>query len=302
MSRLTRLEVFVRVVDSGSFTAAANQLQMSKSAVSQHILKLEEELSARLLNRTTRKIHLTEAGNIFYERSARILDDIADAENAVHSLHQNPRGTLRVVCPTVFGLRHLGPLLPVFNLEYPDLKLDISLTDRAVDMLEEGYDLQVNIGRHQDSSLIQRFISPCKYVMCATPSYLAQFGSPKKVEDLENHNCLLLSDTNSWYFEKNKKGTSVPVAGQLKVNNADVLRHALLGGMGIAVLPTFVLGADVKTGVVLPILEEYEPEPGSGVHVIYPENRHLSLKVRLFVEFLQKHFGEQPYWDDYLEN
>lgn len=299
MDKLSGMSVFASVVEARSFTGAARQLGMSKAAVSKQVSRLEERLGARLLNRTTRRLSLTEVGAAFYERAANIVAEAREAELAVSRLHAAPRGTLRLDAPVAFGVRHLAPLLPEFMRRYPELKVDITLNDRFVDLVEEGHDLAVRIAHLPDSSLIARKLADSRRVVCASPDYWARNGRPSKPADLATHNCFeysYLATRGEWRFRGPEGPVSVRVQGTLSANNGDFSRVAAVGGLGVTLVPVFMACDDLRAGRLEPALEDFEMEP-QGVHAVYPHNRHLSAKVRAFVDYLVESFGPTPPWD-----
>lgn len=299
MDRLDDMLAFIKVVDAKGFTAAADRLGLSKSVVSRRITELENRLGARLLNRTTRRLSLTEVGQAFYERCTRILADLEEAEMAVADLHAAPRGRLKVNAPVSFGLLHLAPAIADFLERHPAIEIDIDLNDRYVDLVDEGYDVAVRIGRLRDSTLIARRLAPAHRVVCASPGYLARNGSPVTPEDLMRHNCLLYTNVpaaEQWTFQVDGETRTVRVSGNLRTSNGDLLRAAAIAGVGITVLPTFLIGDALQAGTVRCLLPEYYGG-GSTVYAVYPQNRHLSPKVRAFVDFLAGRFGPVPYWD-----
>ncbi|NYZ15044.1 LysR family transcriptional regulator [Azospirillum sp. RWY-5-1] len=302
MDRLDDMLAFIKVVDAKSFTAAADRLGLSKSVVSRRITELENRLGARLLNRTTRRLSLTEVGQAFYERCTRIIADLEEAEMAVADLHAAPRGRLKVNAPVSFGLLHLAPAIAGFLERNPAIEIDIDLNDRYVDLVDEGYDVAVRIGRLRDSTLIARRLAPANRVVCASPGYLARNGSPVTPEDLMRHNCLLYTNVpaaEQWSFQVDGETRTVRVSGNLRTSNGDLLRAAAIAGVGITVLPTFLIGDALQSGAVRCLLPEYYGG-GSTVYAVYPQNRHLSPKVRAFVDFLAGRFGPEPYWDTAL--
>ena len=300
MDRLAALEAFVKVAELRSFSEAALRLQTSKSGVSRHISALEADLGARLFHRTTRTLTLTEAGRAYLARVQRILEDLAEADESVNALQAAPRGLLRINAPMSFGFLHLAPALPDFIALYPEITLDVAMNDRFVDLVDEGFDVAVRIAAMQDSSLIARRIAPIRLVACASPAYLNARGRPTHPEELASHDCLINSNQSvghEWKFQR-ADGTpmSVPVHGRVQMNNGDALRIAALGGLGITILPSFIVGRDLQEGRLIPVLDEFIAQP-LALHAVYPHARHLSPKVRAFVDFLAKRFGPQPYWD-----
>lgn len=300
MDSLTDIVVFVRVVDDGSFTRAAERLKLSRSVVSKYVTRLEGRLGARLLNRTTRRLSLTEAGRIFYERSRRGLQDIEEAEAEVSRLQEKPRGVLRINSPMSFGILHIAPALPEFLAQHPEVSVEMNLDDRVVDVIEEGFDVSIRIMELPDSSLIARRLAPCRHVIVAAPSYLEKHGTPRTPEDLRDHNIISYSYQASaydWHFiSPDNKQVSVPVSGSMQANNSLALREALLRGVGITRTPTFVVGKDVQDGHLLSILGNYRTLEVS-IYLVYPQRHHLSPKVRAFVDFMADRISEPPYWD-----
>jgi DNA-binding transcriptional LysR family regulator len=293
------MAVFARVVEAHSFTAAARQLGMSKSAVSKAVAGLEDRLGARLLNRTTRRLSLTEIGQAFYERSARVVAEAEEAELAVTRLQATPRGRLRVSAPVSFGIRHLGPALPDFMARCPEVRLDIDFADRFVDLVDEGYDLAVRIGHLPDSSLVARRLAESRLVVCAAPGYWDRRGRPERPQDLAGHDCLTYAyhpNPSEWPFQGPEGRIAVRVDGGLRTNNGDVSLQAALAGLGVVRLPTFIVGCDLAAGRLEAVLAAYEVPP-VGVYAVYPHNRHLSAKVRAFVDFLAERFGRQAAWE-----
>jgi len=299
MDRVTSLSVFAKVVESSSFAAAARHFGLSPAMVSKHILSLEERLGARLLNRTTRQVSPTEIGREFYERSTRILADLDEAEQAASALQATPKGLLRLNGPLSFGIRHLAPAIIDYLAACPEAAIDVTLSDRVVDLVDEGFDLAIRIARLADSSLIARRITPCRIVACAAPAYLKKHGAPRRPADLTAHNCLGYSYAalrNEWRFTGPDGAESVRIAGRLNANNGDVLRLAALRGEGIVIQPTFLIGDDLASGELVSILPGFVPDE-LVIQAVYPHSRHLSVKVRSFIDFLVARFGQDPEWD-----
>lgn len=300
LDSLTDIAVFVQVVDSGSFTAAADRLAISKSVVSKYVTRLENQLGARLLNRTTRRLSLTEVGRVFYERSRKGLADIEDAQSEVSRMQSEPRGTLRLNAPMSFGILHVAPALPEFLKLYPDITVDMNLDDRKVDVIEEGFDISVRISELPDSSLVAKRLGSCRHAIVAAPAYLERCGTPRTPEELRDHNIISYRYQESglaWHFQTpDSKSIAVTVSGSLMMNNSLALRAALLEGIGIIRTPTFVVGKDIREGRLIPILRDYEILEVT-IFLVYPQRRHLSPKVRAFVDFMAKRITETPYWD-----
>ncbi|HUI95380.1 MAG TPA: LysR family transcriptional regulator [Xanthobacteraceae bacterium] len=300
MDRLAAIEAFVRVAECGSFSQAAERLRSSKSVVSRQVGALEAELGARLIHRTTRALTLTEAGRSYFERATRILADLAEANASVGQLQAAPRGRLRVSAPVSFGFLHLAPALPDFLDRHPDVEVEMTMNDRFVDLVDEGFDVAVRIGKLDDSSLVARKIAPMRRTVCAAPAYLQRRGTPASPDDLEAHECVCYSNvgrSEEWRFVR-PDGAPWPVEvhGRLHVNNGDALRAAALRGFGLAVLPSFLVGRDFQSGALVSVLAPFMPQD-SAVYAVYPHARHLSPKVRAFVDFLAERYGPDPYWD-----
>jgi DNA-binding transcriptional LysR family regulator len=300
MDRMAALEAFVKVSETQSFTEAAERLGQSKSAISRHISALEAELGARLFHRSTRTLALTEAGQSYYERMVRILSDVEEANRAVTQLQAAPRGRLRINAPMSFGFLHLAGVLPDFLERFPEVTIDLVMNDRFVDLVDEGFDVAVRIGGMVDSTLIAKRLGPIRRVICASPAYLQRRGTPRTPDDLRQHDCLLNSNvqaSHEWSFSKPEGGMwSVDVRGPVTANNGDALRVAALKGLGLTLLPTFIVGADLQAGNLVTVLDEYVMQRLS-MHAVYPTARHLSPKVRAFVDFLAERFGSRQYWD-----
>ena len=299
MDPLDGIAAFARVVDSGNFSTAAARLKISKSAVSAQVQRLEERLGVRLLNRTTRRLSVTEAGAAYYRHCARILAEAEAAELAASALQREPRGTLRISAPDTFGWMHVAPAVPAFLGRYPDLGVDLSLSPAHVHLVEEGLDLAIRIGVLEDSPLVVRKLAPSRLVVCAAPAYLKQHGTPREPGDLAKHNCLctsLLPWGDEWRLAGKRGEVRVAVGGSLRSNNAEVLRAAALDGIGIGLLPTWAVAEPLRAGALRRVLDVWEP-PASTIYAVYPGNRLMSMKVRAFVDHLIRHFGRTPYWD-----
>lgn len=296
MDSLEGLPVFVRAVREGSFSGAARALGLTPSAVSKQIGRLEDQLSVRLFNRTTRRLSLTEEGAAFFERASRILADLEDAAAAVSSHRSVVRGRLRVTLPTAFGILHLLPVLPRFLDRHPELTVEIDLNDRFVNMIEEGFDLALRVGDLEDSSLIGRRLAANRRVMAAAPSYLAAHPAPQRPEDLKQHNCLVYTyraQRYDWHLvDAAGQEHTITVGGNLETNNPMMLRGAALDGLGIVLSPLWLIGPDIKAGRLTCILPDYH-WPDSAIYAVYPPGRHLSARVRSFVDFLVEQFAEQ---------
>ena len=292
--------VFAQVVDSRSFSAAAARLGLSKSAVSKQIAKLEDRLGARLLNRTTRTLSPTDAGQDFYERCLRVAREVEEAERAITHLSAEPRGLLRLNAPASFGREYLAPLVPEMLARWPELRIEALFEDRFVDVVAEGFDLVIRITRLQDSSLVARRIASCRRLVCAAPSYLARRGVPRTPVELLQHDCILYSyatDQNEWEFVgPDGRLETVRVDGRLRANNAEVTLAALRAGAGLALSPDFIVGPDIAAGRLVPLLTDYE-NPFGAIYAVWPHNRNLAPKVRAVVDFLVERFAAEPIWE-----
>lgn len=299
MDRLTSMRVFARVARDGSFAAAARELEISRAMVSKHVMNLEENLGVRLLNRNTRQVSLTEAGADYLERLQHILAELEEAEEAVATLTTEPRGVLRLNAPPSFGAFHLVPLLAEFMQMYPRVHVELTLTDRVAAMVEEGFDLAIEVGRLADSSMVARVLAHSRLLVCGSPDYLAEHGVPKTPEDLSKHNCLTSSrfpPRDEWPFCGHDGDTLYKVNGTFRSNIGDAVHRMAVNGLGLTMLPTYMVGNDLKAGRLQAVLLDYEPEPYA-IAAMYPDRRYLPAKVRSMVDFLAERFGPKPGWE-----
>lgn len=288
MDLLLSMKVFAAVVDGGSFAAAAARLDTSRAMASKQVQKLEEHLGTRLLNRTTRKLSLTETGRAFYERSVQIVSDVEEAEQIAGQMTRAPRGELKVTVPLSYGQHRLAPIIAEYSRHYPDVRINISLSDRKVDLVEEGFDLAIRIGSLPQSDLIARKIGGARNLVCASPAYLARAGTPATPADLSAHPCLgytLTGTGTEWRLEGPGATVSVPVSGPIKADNGDMLRLAAVNGCGIIFQPQFIVAGDLAAGRLVRVLPEWQSGE-LGIYAVYPSRKHLSAKVRTFVDFL----------------
>jgi DNA-binding transcriptional LysR family regulator len=299
MDRFGDLDVFAHVVTAKSMSAAGRQLKLSPAVISKRIRRLEERLGVRLLQRTTRQLSLTEAGQGFYERVVSILSSIEDAEAWVASGTGQARGTLRVSAPTSFGRMHIASHLKPFLDANPLVSVDLILTDAFVDIIGEGFDLAVRIADLQDSSLVAKRLAPNHRVLCATPGYLTARGVPDSIEALARHT-LIAHNADQWRLDGPSGPVNVRVGGPLRTNSSEVVREALLAGVGIALRSTWDVGPELKSGALLRVLPEYSVGKRVAVHAVYPSRRHMEQKVRVFVDYLAELYGATPYWDEGL--
>ncbi|WP_026224380.1 LysR family transcriptional regulator [Methyloversatilis thermotolerans] len=296
MSQLEDMQIFVTTVDAQSFTAAADRLGLSKQLVSRRIMALEDRLGARLLIRTTRRLSVTDTGRGFYERALKILQDVDEAEQLVANQNAAPRGTLRLSAPMSFGTLHLGPAIARFMATWPEVTIELDLSDRFIDVVGEGYDMAVRIGQLGDSSLIARAIAPTQLLVCASPDYLARRGRPQVLGDLKRHDCLLYGHSRSveWPFLDNGRPLSLPITGRLRANNGELAREAAIAGLGLALLPTFIVGDALRAGTLVSVLDEHAPPPLT-IYAVYPQHRQQSRTVKVFTEFLRNTFGRTSF-------
>jgi DNA-binding transcriptional LysR family regulator len=298
MDRMTSMATFVKVVESGGFSAAARTLSMSPSMVTAHVQSLEARLGVRLLNRSTRRVSLTEVGHAYYERCMQILADADDADQIAQALQSTPRGTLRlntsIAIPPL-----LAPVIAEFVALYPEVSINLTMTDRMIDLVEEGFDLAVRNMAVPDSSLVVRRVATYRFVVCGAPGYLAARGIPRQPADLAHHNCLVYSSAwgNEWRLAGPDGEQSVAVEGNLQANSDNALRLAAVHGQGLALAPSFLLIDEIKSGRLVPVLTEFL-QTEHAINAIYPHRHHLSAKVRSFIDLLAKHFHEHPGWAD----
>jgi len=300
MDRFENMRVFIRVVEAGSISGAADRLGMAKSVVSRRLKELEEHLGVELFHRTTRRMNLTDTGRAFYHQSVRILEDVLEAELATSQAHGTLKGSLKIALPSTFGIMHMGPAIGEFLREHPQIEFDLDFNDREVDLMQEGFDLAIRIANLPDSSLIARRLSPIKTVMCASPSYLERMGTPQAPGELIEHQCLvysLLRDYEYWYLiDGNGKEVRIKIHPYLKASTGEFLKDVAIEGLGITLLPSFIAYKEIESGALVPILRDYKP-PQFDAYAIYPQTRHLSQRVRAFVDFLVERFEGTPYWD-----
>lgn len=300
MDRLTSDRMFATVMELGSFVAAAEKLGTSSGQASKLVSGLEAELGVRLLNRTTRAVSPTEAGQSYYDRLRPLLDEFADLDLAVRNIAQVPRGRLRVTAPDRFGAAELATALSDFAIQYPDIELDVEFTDRLVNLVDEGFDVAVRAGPPRDSSLIARKLYQIRVGVFASPAYLAAHGTPETPQDLTAHHCILdtnMRDPTRWHFlDSEGQDYTVQVSGRIRYSNAEACFRAVEAGLGIAFVPSFAVTCALHSNDALRILTDY-PTPDLGVFAVYPHNRHLAAKVRVLVDFLVRRYRNAPDWE-----
>ncbi len=288
MDSLSGMSVFARVAERGSFTAAAEDLKLSKSAVSKQLARLEDRLGVQLIHRTTRRLHLTEVGQAYFERAKRIVEDAEAAEQTISNLHGGLHGTLRINAPQSFGVRRISPLLPEFMDRHPNLNIDISFNDRLIDMIEEGFDVGIRITRMTDSSLMARKLGSTGSTVVASPTYWRAHGKPDHPNELIDHRCLIYDYSRTpreWPFLGPDGPFSVSIKGRFRSNNGDALLKATVAGIGVNYIPTFLADELLEAGLLESALESFIL-PSIDIHAVWPQNRHLSAKVRVFLDYL----------------
>ncbi|WP_024609279.1 LysR family transcriptional regulator [Pseudoalteromonas sp. TAB23] len=298
MDKLTTMKTFLAVVQEGSFSKAADKLDISPQLVSKYISALEDNLRTRLLHRTTRKVSVTEAGNQYYQRCQQVVIDIEDMENSLNNLSENVSGVLSISAPMSFGTKHLAGLLVDFQKQYPNLKLDLRLTDQYVDIVEQGIDIALRIGVLKNSTLIAKKIAPIHLAVFASPDYLKRHGTPQTLLDLQSHNYLRYShsEPTKRLFGVNELKSELKLESNFVANNGDLLLNTAIAGGGIAMQPTFIAGEALAQGKVVRILNDYEPDQ-MGLYMVYANRQFLPSKVRAFVDFTSGYYGDTPYWD-----
>lgn len=305
LDRVTGLQVFSRVAALGSLSAAARALGMSQTMATKHMAALEDRLGVRLLHRTTRRMTLTEAGRTYLDAAERILGDLEEADARASAETLLVRGTLRLNAPVSFGIREIAPLLPEFAGLHRDLTVDLGLNDRHVDLLEEGWDLVIRVGRLEDSTMIARRLCACRLVVCAAPDYVERHGAPNTLSELKDHNCLgytlsRATGTDRWAF--GATGTILaPVGGNLKANNGDALVAAAIAGQGIIYQPNFLVSREIRAGLLVPLPLDHQPAETVGIFAAYPPDRTPPAKVRAAIDFFAAKWGGTPPWDRALD-
>ena len=299
MDRLKQIESFVSVAIKGSLTAAAQTEGVAPAVVGRRIDALEERLGVKLLLRTTRRITLTHEGSAFLEDCQRILGDMSNAEASVSAGGVKASGYLRITAPAGFGRRHVAPLMPGFLARHPDVKLSLNLSDRVVDIVNEGFDCAVRVGDMPDSSLISIRLADNRRLCVAAPAYLKRAGVPQHPSELGRHECLTLSSdasqTRGWAFQVNDAVTHLRPSGRIDCSDGQVLHAWCRQGMGIAWRSTWEVEGDIATGALVPVLEDYAA-PANGIYAVLPQRKHLPLRVRLWIDFLKHHYGDANYW------
>ena len=301
MDRLMSMRVFSAVAKNRSFSVAAKKLSISKAMVSKHIKNLENSLSVRLFNRTTRKLNLTDAGSSYYEKVNIILSEIDETESAISQLNSEPKGKLKVMAQPSFGAFHLSRALSLYLKKYTEVTVNLELSHRIPDLVEENIDLAFHVGELNDSMYVSRRIASARRVICASPEYIKKNGMPKKPEDLLNHNCLIYmprNDMGKWEFLDKGKRKKIKVTGDIQCNSGDALRVASIQSRGITQLPTYMVGLDIQAGRLEAVLEDFEPEK-QPIYAIYNHRKYVSAKIKTFIDFIYDLYQPDPYWNEW---
>src|SRR5437773_5908818 len=297
--RLNGMRVFAQVVEAKTFSAAADELGMSKSLASRHVSALERSLSVKLLNRSTRKLSLTEAGALFYEHCARIVQEAELAEQRLTRTQSEPAGLVRVTAAPAFAVRYVLPALTEFYQRYPKIRVSLSCSNRALDLGDEGFDLGIRVSFDPAPNLVARKLAVNRSVLCASPAYLKRRGMPRRIEDLRKHECVLfpaLAPKGVWTLRRDGRKYSVQVAGMFETDEMDVVRSAVAAGLGIGILPVYMVGDALQQGQLVPLLRQFQVVPESAIYLVYLPNRTLSSRVRALIAFLAERFGPTPSW------
>lgn len=301
VTAISDLEIFARVARTGNMSAAGREMGLSPAVVSKRISLLEERLGARLFQRTTRQLTLTETGEGYFKRVVDILSLVEEAEDFVSRRNTKPRGVLKVSVPTTFGRQHITPHLAAFLQRFPDIELDVHLSDTFVDIIRDGFDLAIRIGELQDSSLVAKKLASDNRVLCAAPAYLASAGGVEKLSDLQALNCLAAGPVETWRLEGREGTVQVRLNSNLKTNSADFVREALLAGLGIGLRSTWEVGDDLRRGDLVRVLPEWRGAQALAIHAVYPSREFMPAKVNVFIDHLATTYGQEPYWDNDLD-
>ena len=304
MDRLNSMKVFAAVVRLGSFAAAAEELDISNAMCSKFIRDLEDSLGARLLNRTTRQHSLTEVGSAYHKRIINILTEVEEAEQCVSDLQNNPMGILRIMSPPSFGSFHIARAIKGYKKQYPDVAIELNLSDDFENLVDMGMDLAFHVGELEDSSAVAFKLSSSRLIVCASPEYLKENGTPQTPKDLSNHVCLSMMNHQvfapDWTFNIDGEEIMIDInSNYLKSNIADSLRVAAINGSGLIQLPSYMIGLDIQSDKLKPVLEKYEPKP-TPINLVYAHRKHMSVKVRSFVDYMKDYFETPPYWDKWM--
>ena len=299
--RLNGMRVFAQVVGAKSFSAAAQRLGMSTSLASRHVSALEGALSVKLLNRSTRKLSLTEAGAVFYEHCARIVQEAELAEQRLTQTQSEPAGLVKVTAVPAFAVRHILPALAEFHQKFPKVQVKLFCSNRTLDLGDEGFDLGIRVSGAPAAHLVARKLAVNRSVLCAAPAYLERHGTPRRIEDLRKHECVLfppIAPKGVWTLQRDRRKYSVEVAGMLETDEMDAVRAAVVAGLGIGILPVYMVGDDLRQRQLVPLLRQFKLVPESAIYLVYLPNRTLSSRVRALIDFLAEWFGPTPSWEE----
>jgi DNA-binding transcriptional LysR family regulator len=299
--RLNGMRVFAQVVEAKSFSAAADKLGMSTSLASRHVSALERALSVKLLNRSTRKLSLTEAGSVFYEHCARIVQEAELAEQRLTQTQSEPAGLVKVTAVPAFAVRHILPALAEFHQRYPKVQVKLFCSNRTLDLGDEGFDLGIRVSGDPAPHLVARKLAVNRSVLCAAPAYLERHGTPRCIEDLRKHECVLfppIAPKGVWTLQRDRRKHSIEVAGMLETDEMDAVRAAVVAGLGIGILPIYMVGDALRQGRLVPLLRQFKLVPESAIYLVYLPNRTLSSRVRALIDFLAEWFGPTPSWEE----
>jgi len=298
--RLNGMRVFAQVVEAKSFSAAADKLGMSKSVASRYVSALERSLSVKLLNRSTRKLSLTEAGTVFYEHCARIVQEAELAEQRMTQTQSEPAGLVRVTATPAFAVRHVLPVLAEFHQKYPQIRVKLSCSNRALDLGDEGFDLGIRVSFNPAPNLVARKLAVNRSVLCAAPTYIKQHGTPRRIEDLRKHECVLfppLAPKGVWTLRRDRRKYSVQVAGAFETDDMDAVYAAVMADLGIGIVPAYMAADALRQGLLVPLLRNFQVMPESAIYLVYLPNRTLPSRVRALIDFLVERFGSTPSWE-----
>ncbi|HXH64995.1 MAG TPA: LysR family transcriptional regulator [Mariprofundaceae bacterium] len=298
--RLNSMRVFAQVVEAKSFSAAADRLHISKSLASRHVSALEKALDVKLLNRSTRRLSLTEAGAQFYEHCARIVQEAELAEQALTRIQTEPAGLVKVTATPAFAVRHVLPKLPGFYQRYPKIRVQVSCSNQSVDLGETGFDFGIRVAFDPPANLIVRKLAANRSVLCAAPDYIRLHGMPRRIEELSQHDCVQfspLAPKGTWTFRRDRRKYSVAVSGTFATDEMDAVRTAVIAGLGIGILPAYMAGDDLRKGELVPLLRQYQVVPESAIYLVYLPNHTLPSRVRALIDYLVDQFRKAPPWE-----
>jgi DNA-binding transcriptional LysR family regulator len=303
MNEFSQIKTFVALVESRSISKAAEKMDIAVSAVSRRLKEVESNLGVQLVQRTTRKMHITEAGEKFYRRCGRLLDDFEEAKQEASNTATALSGTLKIATPLSFGVAHLSPAIAAFMHLHPQIKIDLDMSDRRIDLVEEGLDLAIRIGTLEDSSLMARKLASVRHVVCASPDFFNRYGTPETPQDLSELPALCygnLDQPDTWHYrDKDNSPAKVKVPLRMRATNGDALVEAAVAGLGILCEPSFIVHGAVERGVLIPALTDYQWY-AMNIYAVYPQTRYVPARVRAFIDFLISHFGDTPYWEHFL--